>query len=188
MNVAAPHPRDVAILELQSLRRIGNSLGFIACAFLIGCALYFEHVLGLEPCPLCIFQRVAVFATGILFLVGALHAPAGRAAWVYGSLTATTALAGVCIAARHIWIQAQPPGTVPSCGASLDYLIEVMLLREVIATVLSGSGECAKVDWTFASLSMPWWVAISLGCLALWALAINFKSSPWLEGEGPLEE
>lgn len=155
-------------------RRFGNGLGFLACALLIGYALYAEHVLGLAPCPLCIFQRVAVIILGIVFLIAALHNPAPRGARVYGALAAIAALGGIAVSARHIWIQAQPPGTVAACGADLDYLMDIMPLTEVVSKVLTGSGECGKVDWTLLGLSMPWWVAIALGVLALWAVATNW--------------
>lgn len=155
-------------------RRLGNGLGFLACAILIGYALYAEHVLGLAPCPLCIFQRVAVIALGILFLIAALQNPGRTGARVYGVLGALVALAGIGMAARHIWIQAQPPGSVAACGADLNYLMEIMPLTDVVSKVLTGSGECGKVDWTLLGLSMPWWVAISLGALGLWAIATNW--------------
>src|SRR5690349_24329899 len=105
-------------------RRVGNALGFIACAALMGYALFAQHALGLEPCPLCIFQRVAVISVGVLFLIAALHNPGRTGARIYGVLLVIAALAGVLISSRHIWIQAQPPGTVAACGASLDYLME----------------------------------------------------------------
>ena len=66
---------------------------------------------------------------------------------------------------RHIWIQAQPPGTVAACGADLNYLLDIMPVTEVVTKVLTGSGECGKVDWRFLGLSMPWWVLISLAAL-----------------------
>ena len=157
--------------------RVGNALGFLACAALMGYALYAQHVLGLAPCPLCIFQRVATIAVGVLFLIAAIHDPRGFGARVYGVLITIAALGGVLISARHIWIQAQPPGTVAACGADLDYLLEIMPVTQVVTKVLTGSGECGKVDWTLLGLSMPWWVAISLGVLALWALVVNFKKS-----------
>ena len=155
-------------------RRAGNALGFIACAALMGYALYAQHVLGLAPCPLCIFQRVAVIVVGVLFLIAALHNPSGKGAYVYGALIDLAALAGIGISARHIWIQAQPPGTVAACGADLDYMLDIMPFTEVVNKVLFGSGECGKVDWTLLGLSMPWWVLISLAALGTWAMAINF--------------
>jgi disulfide bond formation protein DsbB len=157
-------------------RRLGNGLGFLACVLLMGYALYAEHVLGLTPCPLCIFQRVAVIALGVVFLIATLHNPGRIGARIYGGLAGIAALAGIGIAARHIWIQAQPPGTVAACGADLDYLMDILPLTEVVAKVLTGSGECGKIDWTLLGLSMPWWVAISLGVLLVWALATNWSN------------
>lgn len=161
-------------MAFASNRRLGNGLGFLACALLIGYALYAEHVLGLAPCPLCIFQRVAVIALGIIFLIAAIHNPGRTGARVYGALGALAALAGIGISARHIWIQAQPPGSVAACGADLDYLMEIMPLTEVVSKVLTGSGECGKVDWTLLGLSMPWWVAIALAALLGWSTWTNF--------------
>lgn len=160
---------------LPITRRLGNALGFVACAALMAYALYAEHVLGLAPCPLCIFQRVAVISLGVLFLLAALHNPGRTGARVYGALQLVAVIGGVLIAARHIWIQAQPPGTVAACGAGLDYLMEIMSFTEVIAKVLTGSGECGAVDWTFLGLSMPWWVAIALAVLGAWAALTNFR-------------
>jgi disulfide bond formation protein DsbB len=155
-------------------RRSGNALGFLACVGLMGYALYAQYRLGLAPCPLCIFQRVATIVTGILFLIAAIHNPRVTGARVYGALIGLAALAGMLISARHIWIQAQPPGTVAACGADLDYLLEIMPVTEVVSKVLTGSGECGKIDWTLLGLSMPWWVLISLVALGTWALLVNF--------------
>lgn len=107
-------------------RRAGNALGFLACAGLMGYALYAQYALGLAPCPLCIFQRVATIATGSLFLIAAIHNPRITGARVYGALIGIAALGGMLVSARHVWIQAQPPGTVAACGADLDYLLEIM--------------------------------------------------------------
>ncbi|MBM0105052.1 disulfide bond formation protein B [Steroidobacter sp. S1-65] len=159
-------------------RRAGNALGFVACAALMGYALYAEHVLGLAPCPLCIFQRVAVIVVGVLFLIAALHNPSGKGSIGYGVLIDLAALIGVGISARHIWIQAQPPGTVAACGADLDYLLDILPVTEVVNKVLTGSGECGKVDWTLLGLSMPWWVLISLALLSAWAVIVNIAARP----------
>jgi disulfide bond formation protein DsbB len=164
-------------MPLSISRRPGNALGFLACVALMGYALYAQHVLRLEPCPLCIFQRVGVIAVGVVFLIAALHNPGARGARVYGVLVGLTALAGALVSARHIWIQAQPPGTVAACGADLNYLLEIMPVTQVVTKVLTGSGECGKVDWTLLGLSMPWWVLFSLVGLGVWGVVVNFSSS-----------
>jgi len=155
-------------------RRTGNLLGLLACTALIGYALYVQYGLGLEPCPLCILQRIAVMVIGVLFLLAFLHHPADRGARVYGMLIDLAALAGIAIAARHLWIMAQPPGAVAECGASLDYMLDVLPLHEVLGKVLTGSGECAKLDWQFVGLSMPAWVLIALVGVGTWGLAVNW--------------
>ena len=78
-------------------RRSGNALGLLACAGLMGYALYAQYGLGLAPCPLCIFQRVATIVTGILFLLAALHNPGATGARVYGASIGLAALGGVLI-------------------------------------------------------------------------------------------
>ena len=155
--------------------RAGNFAGFAVCAALLGYALYSQHALGLEPCPLCILQRIAVLATGLLFLGAALHRPGRGGAFAWGLLIALVTIIGSAIAGRHVWITAQPPGTVAECGASLDYMLEVLPLREVLAKVLTGSGECGKVDWRFLGLSMPAWVLAWLLALGGWGLFVNLR-------------
>jgi len=154
-------------------RRTGNLVGFLICAGLIAYALYSQYGLGFEPCPLCIFQRVAVMAVGVIFLLAALHHPRSRGALVYGSLGIIAALIGVAVAGRHVWIQAQPPGTVAACGATLDYMLDILPVTTVITKVLTGSGECAEITWTLFGLSMPWWVMFACVGLGVWALWVN---------------
>jgi protein dithiol:quinone oxidoreductase len=155
-------------------RRTGNVLGFLGCVGLIAYALYVQYGMGLEPCPLCILQRVAVITAGLLFLAAFLHNPRDRGARVYGVLIDFAALLGILVAARHIWIIAQPPGAVAECGASLEYMMDVLPLHEVLGKVLTGSGECAKIDWHFLGLNMPTWVLMALACVGLWGLLVNW--------------
>ena len=112
----------------------------------------------LDPCPLCIFQRIAFAALGVVFLVGGLHAPQGAGGRrAYGVLGLIAAAVGIGIAGRHVWLTHLPPDQVPSCGPALDFMMEAIRSTDVIRKVLTGSGECAKVDWTFLGLSMPAW-------------------------------
>lgn len=155
-------------------RRRGNLLGFLACAMLMSYALFVQHVLKLEPCPLCILQRVSVISAGLLFLFAAIQHPGERGSKVYGALINLAALGGVLVASRHIWVIAQPPGTVAECGASLEYMMDVLPLHQVLGKVLSGSGECAKIDWMFLGLNMPTWVLLSLVGLGFWGVLVNW--------------
>jgi disulfide bond formation protein DsbB len=161
----------------MSRRRLVNTAGFLVCASLMAYALYAQYGLGLEPCPLCIFQRIGIMLIGVTFLAAALHHPAGRGRYVYGGLVALFALLTVAVAARQLYIQSLPPGTLPSCGAPLAMMLRIMPVTEVLRRVLSGSGECGEVNWTFLGLAMPAWVlmwAVLFG--AAGALA-NFRSA-----------
>jgi len=155
--------------------RRGNLLGFMACLALMGYALYAQHILGLEPCPLCIFQRVAVILLGMVFLVAALHGPGRAGRSVYALLVLAAAAAGAGVAGRHLWLQSLPPERVPACGPGLDYMLEAFPFTEMLQTVLSGSGECAQVDWRFLGLAMPAWVLISIVLLGAYGIWNNLR-------------
>jgi protein dithiol:quinone oxidoreductase len=158
--------------------RRGNFLGFVACAGLLAYAYYAQFVMHLEPCPLCIFQRIGVFVLGVVFLIAALHDPAPLGRRVYAVLLALAALATVGIALRHLYIQSLPPDSVPACGASLEFMLKVFSLSEVLVKVLTGSGECAKVTWQFLGLAMPAWVLISAAALGGFGLWVNLRRQP----------
>jgi len=148
--------------------------GFLFCVLLIAYALYTQYVLGLEPCPLCILQRVAVIALGLSFLLMALKHPHTKQSKFFASLLLTIiSSAGVGIAARHVWLQNLPPDKVPGCGPGLDFMMANFPLSEVLEMVFSGSGECAEISWSFAFLSMPAWVIIwliFLGSYGVWTI------------------
>ena len=139
----------------------------VCCATLLGYALYVQHVEFLDPCPLCILQRMAFVWIGLVALAAGLHNPANSGRWIYAGLLILGALAGAIVAGRHVWLQSLPPDQVPECGMGLNYMLETMPYAEVFAQVFYGSGECAQIDWTFFGLSMPWWTLIWYIGLAL---------------------
>ena len=142
-------------------RRTINLLCALACAGMLGYAIYAEKVLGYLPCPLCMFQRVCIGALGVVFLIAGLHNARGHGAKFYAFLVFLAAGAAIWVSGRHVWVQHQPPGTVPACGAPLDSLLQMFPVLEVIRKVMTGGGECGTIDWTFLGLSMPEWVLIS---------------------------
>ena len=150
-------------------------LGFAVCAALLGFAIYTQFQWGLEPCPLCIFQRIAFAALGLVFLVGGLHAPAQpRGRRVYGVAALVAALVGIGIAGRHVWLQMNPPA-MPSCGPTFDFLRDTLSTTNLIRRVLQGSGDCGAVDWTFLGLSMPAWSLLWFVILAFWVAYAAFR-------------
>lgn len=150
-----------------SARSIFGLLALI-CAALLGYGYYLQYVVGLEPCPLCIMQRLAFFAVFAVCLIAAIHGPARLGIRIYAALSLLTAGIGGAIAGRQIWLQHLPPDQVPECGPGLDYMLEVFPLFEALRMILTGSGECAEVDWTFLGLSIAQW---SLGWFVILGLA-----------------
>jgi disulfide bond formation protein DsbB len=128
---------------------------------------YLQFATGLEPCPLCIFQRLAYFIVGGLAAIAAAHGARYQGAFVYCNLLVITSLAGAGLAGRQVWLQHLPADQVPECGPSLEFLMEMYPLFETIQTVLRGSGDCAKVDWTLLGFSIAEW---SLFCFLGFAL------------------
>jgi len=153
---------------LRARRVVVNVLAGLACFALYGYALYAQHVLDFEPCPLCMFQRYGINSLGVALLAAAVLAlPRKRWASITSVVLivlSTAVAAGV--AGRHVYVQAQPAGTYSSCGASLDWMLEINPLVEVVRKVLTAPGDCANVDWSFLGLAMPAWVL-------LWALALG---------------
>lgn len=153
-----------------------NAAGMLACAALLGYAYYAQFRLHLDPCPLCIFERLGVTALGLVFLAAAVHDPGRVGARIYALLIAATALTGAAVAARHVWIQHLPADRIPSCGPGLAYLLETFPLGRTLRMVLTGSGECARVSWRFLGLSMPEWVLLWFVALGSAGFVHNWRA------------
>ncbi|WP_110667780.1 disulfide bond formation protein B [Salinicola halophilus] len=151
----------------QASVRQWSLLGLAFCVAMMAVALFLQYGLGLEPCPLCIFQRVAVMAAGLIFLIAMLHGPKRWGGIVYAVLALMAVFAGIGVAGRHVWLQTLPPDSVPSCGPGLDYMVDVMPLWDVFSRVLSGSGECAEVHGIFLGVTLPQWTLAGFAILAL---------------------
>jgi disulfide bond formation protein DsbB len=153
--------------------RLVNLGIFLATVLAMLFALWLQYFQHLEPCPLCIFQRVAMIATGVVALVAFLHGATGWMRRVYAGLTFLATVAGMVVAGRHVWLQHLPADEVPACGPGLNYWLETFPLHEVMAKVFKGSGECAVIDWTLFGFALPTLTLaafLGLGAVALWQL------------------
>lgn len=145
-----------------------NLIVFLGCLLLILIALYMQHVMGLNPCYLCITQRVFVMLTGGIALLAFFH---NRHLRIYGALTALSALGGSFFSGKQLWLQSLPEDQVPACGPPVEYLFDVFNFNEALGMLLRGDGNCAEVQWTFLSLSIPGWTIIcffGLAALGIW--------------------
>jgi disulfide bond formation protein DsbB len=158
-------------------RRLLNLAGFFACAGMMGFALYAQYVLLLDPCPLCVFQRIATILLGIVFLIATLHNPGRLGARIYGVLVALPAAFGVGVATWHVRLQNMPKDEIPSCGPGFEYIMENFALFDALSMIFEGSGECADVVWRLLGLSMPSWVIVGLGGLGVAGIWNNLRKT-----------
>lgn len=149
--------------------------GALVIAGLIGAALYLQHVMRQDPCPLCMLQRVIFIAMLAVFAIAALHNPGRAGATAYSTLITLLALGGTGVASRHIWLQHLPKDQVPACGPGLDYMLESFPMSEVLQELMHGSGECAAKGWIFLALGIPEWSLLWYVLLGIWAVLIAYR-------------
>ena len=160
---------------MPNLRQL-NLLIFLATLAIMGVALFMQHVMDLVPCYLCIVQRVFVVVTGCIALLAYIHNPGNTGIRVYGAATAISALAGGGFSIRQLWLQSLPEDEIPACGPGLSYIVENLEyfpMQEVLTMMLTGTGDCADVQWVFLGLSIPGWtlfVFVSMIVLGLFQL------------------
>ena len=160
-----PNPRSTFLLV------------FLAVIFLLGAAFYLEYVRGLEPCPLCITQRVMLLGVGLVSLIAFLHNPATIGRRIYGLLVSLWALGGLYFAGRQLWLQSLPEDQVPACGPGITYMLDAFPLSDVIRTLLTGDGNCAEVQWTLMGLSIPGWAAVGFAGLIFFGAWQAFRKA-----------
>ncbi len=160
--------------NLLSLRTI-NTAGAALCFAMLGFGYYLQFVQGLEPCVLCIFQRLAILGLGIAFALAAFHNPRGPGRWVYGALIGGAASVGVALAGRHVWLQNLSPEDKAACGAGdWNYLMDVFGFTGTFARAWQGTGDCTEVAWQFLGLTIPGWTLVCLLLLGGLGLVRNW--------------
>ena len=141
---------------------------FFSAIGLMAMALFFEHVMGLVPCPLCISQRIVVVTIGLIGLAAAIHNPGKTGKQGYSAAMVVIALCGAALAIRQLYLEGMPPELAPACLPGLDYLVEVMPIMDLIAVMVSGTGDCTEVQWTLFGISIPGWTLVCfIGYIAL---------------------
>ncbi len=154
-----------------------NFAGFLACVSMMAYALYAEHVLLLMPCPLCVFQRIAFIVVGLFALIAAIHNPEKLFERIYTGLILITSLCGAGIAGRQIWLQHLPEDKIPECGPGLEYMLDAFPFTDALRMILSGSGECAEVQWTFLSFSIAEWSIVCFSGLIIACLTMLIRQN-----------
>lgn len=155
-------------------RRTAYLLGFILSFGIVALALVIQVQNQLEPCPLCISQRMIFMGLGLLFLI---HAFVPAHCWtqrVLLGLEVLTALGGAGVAIRHWWLQAHKQDIIDDCGVGFDYMFENFPLKKALTLVFRGTGDCAAIEWTLLGLTLPQLGLISFLLLAGYALWVFF--------------
>jgi len=169
------------IAGVPLIPRLGYALGFLACAGLIGFALYLQHYQHQDPCPLCLLQRVVYIALMAVFLVAAIHGPRRVGAMIYGGLLLIAAGIGAAIATRHVWLQHLPPDRVPECGPGLEFTLRKYPLYQALEKIFAGTGQCAEAGWTFLGLTIAGWSLlwfVLLGAFAVYLTVLATRRRP----------
>ena len=144
-------------------------------AGLLGFGYYLQYVDGLEPCPLCMTQRICFYLVGIFALASLFNVRSVLYRRTSNALVALSAITGLLVAGRQLWLQSLPEDQVPACGPNFDYIIQTFPLSEAVAIMFKGNGNCAEVDWTFLGLSIAGWAFIAFSGLVLLAVGQIFR-------------
>lgn len=144
--------------------------GFLLILALLSGAFYLQFLEGVNPCPLCVLQRLTIAVLGIVFLSGAVFSWKKCGQFFIGFLSLIVALLGVFLAGRQVWLQHLPPNKSTDCGVSLQYMLHVLPLDQVFEKILQGSAECSEVGWQFLRFSLAEWSLIAFVFFAVIAL------------------
>ena len=163
-------------MNVKSLR-LFSLIPFITTILLLAYAYYEQYVDYLDPCPLCLVQRLVFLIIGLLYFITLIKPPVFIFRKIFAILISIVSIIGCLISARHVWLQNLPADEVPACGPGLSYMLENFPLTSVLQDLFTGSGECAEISWRFLGLTMPMWTFICfLGFLLYTIIWANLKN------------
>ena len=155
----------------------GYIIGSLGCFATVALALVIQTKYNLEPCPLCITQRMFFMGLGVLFLIAAFVKPASLLQKILTGLQVLTALGGAGWAMRHWYLQANKESMIADCGVGFDYMFENFPLEKMFKLIFKGTGDCAAIDWTFLNLTLPQLALISFVAFGVYAFYLNKTST-----------
>ncbi len=150
--------------------KTGYLLAGVVCFAIVALALVIQTQNNLEPCPLCITQRIVFMSLGVLFLIAAFIPPTHMLKKVFALLQVLTAMGGAGVAIRHWYLQAHHGEMIADCGVGFNYMFENFPLRKAFKLLFRGTGDCATIDWTFLGLTLPQLALISYAGFAIYAV------------------
>lgn len=148
--------------------RFWNLSGFLVCCILLVTAFIMQYFMGLRPCLLCIMTRVVFVVLAIVLLVAGIHNPKGYGLRIYGVLVVLVSAMGVALAARHVWLEYQPPSANEVCLPGFGILLQTLPLKDVLRLAVVGTSDCARMStWTILGLSLAMWTLV---CFVIYSL------------------
>ncbi|WP_133013075.1 disulfide bond formation protein B [Marinomonas flavescens] len=153
------------MFTIFSARRFHGVIGF-AAFILLGVAFYMEYQMGLEPCPLCMLQRIVLLIIGVVSLFSAIMSSQRLRKWL-SIVVVILSLLGAALAIRHLYLQNLPIDDLPACLPGLSYMIDAFPWQDVAKAMIMGTGDCGEVVWTFLGLSIPGWTLIAFLGMAI---------------------
>jgi protein dithiol:quinone oxidoreductase len=150
-------------------------LGLLIISFLLLTSLYLQFFAGVLPCPLCTLQRLTFLTIGLCFLIGIFVHSKLLGRLIINLSVGSLSVLGLFLAGRQVYLQHLPPNANAECGASIQYMLQVLSLDEVLKKILQGSTECAKRGWEFLSLNMAEWSLIWFSVLFLMCIYLLWR-------------
>jgi len=141
-------------------------------------ALFFQHVMKLDPCVLCVYERLAVAGIALTGLLG-IVAPEQRVLRMFCYLLwAASVIWGLTLAMKHVGIQF---GTSDLNCEFFANFPSWFKLDEWLPAIFNPTGYCSDIQWQFLGLTMPQWLLVVYsGYLLLLLIAVlaEFRSPP----------
>lgn len=149
-------------------------LALLLAGGMIGGAQFMEHVLKLDPCPLCLMQRLWTMLAGAFVLIAMSHDPRKP---VYPTIVLVCSVVGGAFSVRQLWLQHLPADAIPSCGPDMGYMLEMFPMREILKAMTYGTGNCADVTWSLLGISIAGWALVAFiglaGTAGVWWWALR---------------
>ncbi len=150
-------------MTLPGIRVTNLLIALFTLVMMLVAVIYFQEILHLIPCPLCVSQRVFVIGVGVIALIAFVHNPgSSKGQKIYAALTALMALVGSSVSGRQVWLQSLPEDQIPACGPTLDWMFSANFpLQEIIGAMFFGEGSCAEIKWQLLGISIPGWTLVA---------------------------
>lgn len=165
----------VHVTEIMTKLMYKSSLIFLmlVTSLVLSFSIYAQYIMGLQPCPLCLMQRMMVFLLMVLML---FHLSFIKKAYWFSLLQIIVASAGLFFSLRHLWLQSLPSGSAAVCMPGLDVLVHYFPWQTVAKALLWGASDCAEKSWSLWGISMPGWSALYFLFMVLMSLFLHLHA------------